>query len=262
MNDAKPYIEVQELHRYFGDVRAVSGVSFAVYPGQVFGFIGPNGAGKTTTMRILATLDLPTLGEGFIDGFSVVDDPEHARRRLGFMPDYLSVYHGMAVWEYLDFFARAYDLSPGDRRRRLAEVMAFTGLDALAEKPVTGLSKGMKQRLSLGRILVHDPPALILDEPASGLDPRARVELRDMIRQLAHQGKAVLISSHILSELAEICDVVGIIELGRMIAVGPVDQIQRQLAENRNQELTELRIEPVDRVEELAAWLAGKPGVR
>lgn len=260
-NAPQPYIEVTDLHRYYGKTRAVRGIGFRVFPGQVFGFIGPNGAGKTTTMRVLATLDLPTAGEAYIDGFSVIDDPDRARCRLGFMPDYLSVFKNLDVWEYLDFYARAYQLPPRERHQRLREIMAFTGLDVLAEKPVTGLSKGMKQRLSLGRALIHDPAALILDEPAAGLDPRARMELRQMIRVLAERGKAILISSHILSELAEICDTVGIIEQGRMVAVGGVDEIRRQLAERRAAEWTELRVELLDGVEAAVQWLRAQEKV-
>jgi len=222
-----PMIELRALRRHFGETRAVDNVSFGVNRVQVFGFIGPNGAGKTTSMRILATLDQPTDGDAFVDGFSVCDDPDRVRRRLGFMPDYFGTYANMNVREYLDFFARAYGLRGAERRRALNYTMAFTQLDQLAAKPINGLSKGMKQRLCLGRTMIHDPAVLILDEPAAGLDPRARIELREMIRRLASDGKTILVSSHILTELAEMCDIVGIIELGRMLAVGSVAEIQR-----------------------------------
>src|SRR5262249_20159166 len=152
--------------------KAVDDVSFQVFAGGVFGFIGPNGAGKTTSMRILATLDLPTQGEAFVDGFSVTQDPDRVRRRLGFMPDYFDTQPNILVAEYLDFFARAYGLMGAERLRALRRVMSFTKLDGLAEKPIDGLSKGMKQRLCLGRAMVHDPPVMIMDEPAAGLDPR------------------------------------------------------------------------------------------
>lgn len=226
-------IELRRLHRFFGDTRAVDDVSFSVRRGQVFGYIGPNGAGKTTSMRILATLDLPSYGDAFVDGFSVVNDPELVRRRLGFMPDAFGTYRDVNCREYLDFFARAYGLVGRERRRRLARVLSFTGTDHLADKPVRGLSKGMKQRLCLGRALIHDPAVMILDEPAAGLDPRARIELRRMIRELGDAGKTILISSHILTELAEICDTVGIIEKGSLLATGSVDEILREQAHHR-----------------------------
>lgn len=222
-----PMIELHRLHRFFGETKAVSDVTFSVPQGQVFGFIGPNGAGKTTSMRILATLDLPTYGDARIDGFSCLNDPDRVRRRLGFMPDYFGTYPNVDCYEYLDFFARSYGLVGKERHKALKFVMDFTGLDKLAEKPIRGLSKGMKQRLCLGRAMVHDPAVLILDEPAAGLDPRARIELRVMIRELAARGKTVLVSSHILTELAEMCDRVGIIERGQLLATGTVDEIQR-----------------------------------
>ena len=221
-------IQLERLFRYFGSTRAVHDISFTVERGQVFGYIGPNGAGKTTSMRILATLDLPTFGDAFVDGFSVINDPDRVRRRLGFMPDYFGTYPNVNCWEYLDFFARAYGLMGRDRDRALEYTMGFTNLDGLAHKPIRGLSKGMKQRLCLGRAMVHDPSVLILDEPAAGLDPRARIELREMIRELAANGKTVLISSHILTELAEMCDVVGIIEQGQLLATGAVEEMRRQ----------------------------------
>jgi len=252
MITSRPMIELVGLHRYFGPTKAVEGVSFTVAPGQVFGYIGPNGAGKTTSMRILATLDSPTAGDAHVDGFSVVNDPDRVRRRLGFMPDFLVAYPNVNVREYLDFFARAYQLRGKERLRAVNRVMGFTGLDKLAEKPTTGLSKGMKQRLALGRALVHDPAVLVLDEPASGLDPRARIELRGMIRQLANDGKTVLVSSHILTELSEICDVVGIIERGRLLAVGTVDDIQRRHEDPQN--LVEIRV--LDDATGLGRWLA------
>ena len=221
----RPMIQLANLTRMFGSTIAVNNLSFEVYPGEVFGFIGPNGAGKTTSMRILATLDIPTSGDAFVDGFSCMDDPERVRRRLGFMPDNFGTYPNVNCEEYLDFFARAYGLRGRERIRALREVMAFTQLDQMANKPITGLSKGMKQRLCLGRTMIHDPKVLILDEPAAGLDPRARIELRDIILRLADAGKSLLISSHILTELAEMCSRVAIIEQGALLAVGSVDDI-------------------------------------
>lgn len=227
MISSRPMIELVGLRRNFGKTKAVDDVSFHVERGSVFGYIGPNGAGKTTSMRILATLDLPTAGDAMVDGFSAVDDPDRVRQRLGFMPDYFGVYPNTNVREYLDFFARAYGLRGKARLEALRYVMGFTKLEGLAEKPIDGLSKGMKQRLCLGRAMIHDPKVLVLDEPAAGLDPRARIELREMIRQLAVEGKTVLVSSHILTELAEMCDRVAIIEQGQLLAVGTVDEIER-----------------------------------
>lgn len=226
-------IELRRLHRFFGKTRAVDDVSFSVRRGSVFGYIGPNGAGKTTSMRILATLELPSYGDGYIDGFSVINDPEMVRRRLGFMPDAFGTYANVSCAEYLDFFARAYGLVGRERTQRLRRVLEFTGAAGMAEKPIRGLSKGMKQRICLGRALIHDPSVMILDEPAAGLDPRARIELRRMIGTLAAEGKTILISSHILTELAEMCDAVGIIEQGRLLATGSVEEIQRQRQSHR-----------------------------
>jgi ABC-2 type transport system ATP-binding protein len=246
----RPLIELRRLHRFFGETRAVDDISFEVFAGEVFGYIGPNGAGKTTSMRILATLDEPTYGDAFVDGFSVVDDPDRVRRRLGFMPDYFGTYENVNVEEYLDFFARAYGLLGKERLRSIDFVMEFTGLDVLADKPVTGLSKGMKQRLCLGRTMIHDPAVLILDEPAAGLDPRARIELREMIAKLAEIGKAVLISSHILTELAEVCDKIAIIELGRLLAVGTVDEISA-----RTESVSRVRLRTLGESRPLVDWL-------
>ena len=221
-----PMIELQQLTRTFGSTRAVDNVSFMVPRGSVFGYIGPNGAGKTTSMRILATLELPTSGDAFVEGLSSVNDPDRVRRRLGFMPDAFGTYSDTNCAEYLDFFARSNGLIGRERTRRIRWVMDFTGLRALADKPITGLSKGMRQRLCLGRALIHDPSVLILDEPAAGLDPRARIELRQIIRSLAAEGKTILISSHILSELAEMCDRVGIIERGQLLANDTVEGLK------------------------------------
>ncbi|QDT17732.1 ABC transporter ATP-binding protein [Alienimonas californiensis] len=222
-----PSLEVRSLTRRFGKLKAVDEVSFLARPGQVIGFIGPNGAGKTTTMRILATLDTPTEGDAFVCGHSVIDDADAVRDKLGFMPDGFGKYPNMSVVEYLDFFARAYGLTGAARRDAVERVLVFTELRRIAHKSVTELSKGMGQRLGLGRTLVHDPEVLILDEPAAGLDPRARVELRELIALLARDlNKTVLISSHILTELGEICDAAAIIEAGKIIVSGTVDEIR------------------------------------
>lgn len=252
----EPIIELRRLHRYFGATKAVDDVSFEVYRGQVFGFIGPNGAGKTTSMRILATLELPSYGDAFVDGFSVVNDPDLVRRRLGFMPDGSALYPNMNCVEYLDFFARSYGLVGRERHDALRRTLLFTGLDKIASKSITGLSKGMRQRLSLGRAMIHRPSVLILDEPANGLDPRARIELRQLIRQLASEGTTILVSSHILTELAEMCDQVGIIERGKLLAVGSVEEIHRSM-----QGAIRVRMRAMNRPEELAQLLTQRQGV-
>lgn len=225
---AEPVLKVRHLARHFGRLKAVDDISFQALPGQVMGFIGPNGAGKTTAMRMLATLDLPTSGDAFVCGFSIIDDPDQVRHRLGFMPDSFGKYVNLTVVEYLDFFARAYGYRRDKRRDAVERVLVFTELRKIANKKITTLSKGMSQRLGLGRTLIHDPQVLILDEPAAGLDPRARVELRELIRLLSTQlKKTVLISSHILTELGEICDSTVIIEAGKILASGSVDELQK-----------------------------------
>ncbi|REK09111.1 MAG: ABC transporter ATP-binding protein [Planctomycetota bacterium] len=232
---------------------AVDDVCFSVSRGNVFGFIGPNGAGKTTSMRILATLDLPTSGDAFVDGFSVTQDPDRVRTRLGFMPDYFDTQPNILVEEYLDFFARSYGLMGAERQRAVRYVMSFTKLDGLREKTIDSLSKGMKQRLCLGRAMVHDPPVMIMDEPAAGLDPRARIQLREMIGQLAADGKSILVSSHILTELAEMCDTVAIIEQGKLLAVGTVEEIHRARQTQRS-----VRVRVLENTEGLCNWLEAR----
>ena len=223
----EPSLVVDGLTKRFGRLKAVDEVRFLARPGQVIGFIGPNGAGKTTTMRILATLETPTSGDAFVCGASVIDDADAVRRVLGFMPDGFGKYPNMTVVEYLDFFARAYGLAGAARRDAVDRVLVFTELRRIARKNVTELSKGMGQRLGLGRTLIHDPEVLILDEPAAGLDPRARVELRELIALLAKElNKTVLISSHILTELGEICDAAAIIEAGQILATGTVEELR------------------------------------
>jgi ABC-2 type transport system ATP-binding protein len=218
-------VNVVHLKRYFGRTRAVDDISFGFASGQIYGFVGPNGAGKTTAMRILATLDEPTDGDAFIDGVSVSQYPEKARQLVGFVPDTLPTHRDMTVHDYLDFFGRAYGLKGGHRRQVIERIEEFTNLTGIREKTLVALSKGMKQRVSVARSLLHDPPVLIMDEPAAGLDPRARIELRELLKLLSWQGKAVLISSHILTELAEICDGVIIIEHGKILRAGKLDQV-------------------------------------
>jgi ABC-2 type transport system ATP-binding protein len=235
-------LEVKGLCRYFGGLRAVHDVSFSLEAGTILGFIGPNGAGKSTTMRILATLDVPTAGEVLLDGKSAVDRPDAVRPLIGYMPDRYGTYEDMTVYEFLDFFARAYRLRGQARRDRVDSVMDFTGLTTLASKLTSELSKGMRQRVALGRTLLHDPSLLILDEPADGLDPRARIELRELLRALASKKKAVLISSHILTELSEICDSCAIIEQGQLLATGPVSEVLAKTAGSAPSSELELRL--------------------
>jgi ABC-2 type transport system ATP-binding protein len=220
-------LEVQGLRRSFGPVRAVDDISFSMSSGEIYGFIGPNGAGKTTTMRILATLDLPDAGDAYVDGVSVLVEPREVRNRVGFMSDQFAPYPNLDVLQYLDFFARAYGLRGRARVRTVRSVASFCGLDTFSGRPATGLSKGMGQRLHLAKTMLHDPALLILDEPAAGLDPRARIEFRELVRELAAAGKGVLISSHILSELSETCDGVLVIERGQLMASGSIEDVAR-----------------------------------
>ncbi|MFQ5731272.1 MAG: ABC transporter ATP-binding protein [Planctomycetaceae bacterium] len=254
-------IDVRRLNRFFGPLKAVNNVSFRAYAGQVMGFIGPNGAGKTTAMRILSTLDTPTSGDAFVCGYSVVDDPDKVRRILGFMPDSFGRYANTNVVEYLDFFARAYGFRGSRRRDAVERVLVFTDLGKLAEKKIDTLSKGMSQRLGLGRTLIHDPQVLILDEPAAGLDPRARIEVRELIRLLATElHKTVLISSHILTELGEVCDSAAIIEAGRILAHGSMDEIRREQRDQRgNAEAATLVVRVAGGTDVLERWLAEQP---
>ncbi len=258
-----PTLELRRVHRFFGKLKAVNDVSFKAFPGQVLGFIGPNGAGKTTTMRILATLDIPTAGDAFVGGHSVIDDPDRVRRIVGFMPDSFGRYSNMNVVEYLDFFARSYGFHGAKRRDAVEHVLVFTELRKLAHKPIDTLSKGMSQRLGLGRTLIHDPQVLVLDEPAAGLDPRARVELRELIHLLAKEmNKTVLISSHILTELGEICDSAAIIEAGEILASGTMEDIQNRRRKNSGQEHGRaIRICVLNGSARLESWLLEQPHI-
>jgi len=252
-------LTVRGVTRRFGDFTAVDRVSFDVLPGQICGFIGPNGAGKTTTMRIAATLDLPDEGDVMVYGSSVLVEPREVRRQLGFMPDSYGAYPTTTVEEYLDFFARAYQLRGKERRKALAHVSDFTGLAPLGGKLIDTLSKGMKQRLCLAKTLLHDPGFLILDEPAAGLDPRARVELRELVKALADMGKGVLISSHILSELSSMVDSISVIEGGRIQGAGTVEDILRQLRPHSRVYLRALA--DIDQVEKELLLIPGVTGV-
>jgi ABC-2 type transport system ATP-binding protein len=222
-------IRARHLTHRFGDRTVLRDVSFHVRKGEIFGFIGPNGAGKTTTIRIMATLLEPTSGRVEIDDIDVGVDPDAVRRRIGYMADHPGVYDRVTVGEYLEFFAAAYRVPIGERASTVAAVVDLTDLGSLRDRLVAELSKGMKQRIQLARTLLHDPKVLILDEPASDLDPRARIEMRDLLMELRRMGKTIFLSSHILAELADMCTSVGILEKGRLVASGPVDAIARAL---------------------------------
>jgi ABC-2 type transport system ATP-binding protein len=225
-------IEIRDLTKKYGELFAIKKIELTLERGDVFGFIGPNGAGKTTTMRILATLLNPTWGEAYVDGYSIYTKPKEIRRIIGYMPDFFGVYDNMKVIEYLEFFAAAYRIKGPKRRQVCNEVLDLVDLGYKRDALVTSLSRGMTQRLGLARVLLHDPQVLLLDEPASGLDPRARIEIRSLLKELRNLGKTIMVSSHILPELADICNKIGIIERGELIVNANVDEVMKQV---RNQ---------------------------
>jgi ABC-2 type transport system ATP-binding protein len=220
-------IRVQGLRHAFRNHQALGGVTFAVPAQSIHGFVGPNGAGKTTTLKVLATLLTPDSGTAWVFGENVASHPARVRRRIGFMPDHFSMYRQMTVFEYLDFFAAAYGLGLREREKTIGDVLALTDMAGRRNDFIKGLSRGMQQRVSLARVLVHDPDLLLLDEPASGLDPRARIELMDILRELRRMGKTVFISSHILSELGDLCDSVTIMDRGLVKFSGPMAALLR-----------------------------------
>jgi len=226
-------IELINFTKQYGDLTAVDNLNLKIEPGEMFGFIGPNGAGKSTSIRFLATLLKATSGEGIVNGHRVTRQPLEVRRSVGYMPDSFGVYDGMKVWEFLDFFAVAYQIPKSKRKAVISDVLDLLDLTGKRDDFVNGLSRGMKQRLCLAKTLVHDPPVLILDEPASGLDPRARLEVKALLKELRQMGKTILISSHILTELADCCTSIGIIERGRLLMHGPIEQVYRQIRRNR-----------------------------
>jgi ABC-2 type transport system ATP-binding protein len=230
-------IEITNFAKHYGDFVAVANLNLKIAAGEMFGFIGPNGAGKSTTIRFLATLLKATHGEALVNGHSVTRDPIAVRRSVGYMPDNFGVYDGMKVWEFLDFFAVAYQVPAARRKQVLTDVLELLDLTHKRDDYVNGLSRGMKQRLCLAKTLVHDPPVLILDEPASGLDPRARLEVKALLKELRKMGKTILISSHILVELADCCTSIGIIERGQLLLHGPIDKVYRKITNNRQIEI-------------------------
>src|ERR1051326_2608789 len=226
-------IELIDFGKDYGECRAVEALNLKINAGEMFGFIGPNGAGKSTTIRFLATLLKASRGEGIVNGHSVTKDPMAVRRSVGYMPDNFGVYDGMKVWEFLDFFAVAYQIPRARRKQVIGDVLELLDLTHKRDDFVNGLSRGMKQRLCLAKTLVHDPPVLILDEPSSGLDPRARMEFKALLKELRRMGKTILISSHILTELADCCTSIGIIERGQLLMHGPIEDVYRRIHGNR-----------------------------
>ena len=224
-------IKTQDLTKVYGSLHAINNLSLELAEGDLFGFIGPNGSGKTTTMRILATLLQPTWGEASVCGHSIYTHPKEIRRLIGYMPDFFGVYDDMKVIEYLEFFAAAYRIKGSARRKVCNEMLDLVDLGYKRDALVTSLSRGMTQRLGLARVLLHDPQVLLLDEPASGLDPRARIEIRGLLKELRKMGKTIMVSSHILPELADICNKVGIIERGELLINANVDDVMKQVRE-------------------------------
>ncbi len=234
-------IKTRDLSKRYKNIVALERMNLTVEDREIFGFIGPNGAGKTTTIRILSGLMKPTSGAAEVAGVDVVKYPREAKKVVGYMPDMFGVYRGMRVWEYLDFFGAAYRLSRSTRRDRVTEVMATAGIDEMKDYYVDSLSRGMQQRVGIARALVHDPKVLLLDEPTSGLDPRARIEMRQLLRKLKGMGKTILVSSHILPELATICDRIGIIEQARLLVCDRMEAVLQQVEQRRAIEIEVLR---------------------
>jgi len=250
-------IQTKKLTKFYGNLGALVDLDLVIQAGDIFGFIGPNGAGKTTTMRILATLLQPTRGLAFIDGVDVLRDGKRVRRLVGYMPDFMGVYDDLKVFEYLEFFAAAFGIERSKRKTIIDGVLELTDLTTKRAAAVDSLSRGMQQRLGLARVLIHDPKVLILDEPASGLDPRARIEMRVLLRELKQMGKTIMISSHILSELEEMCDRVGIIEHGKLIFEGTIEDIRARVGAS-----TKLRVKVATDTARAAEALLALPAVR
>lgn len=249
-------IRTNNLTKKYGDMYAIRGINLELSQGDLFGFIGPNGAGKTTTMRIIATLLTPTYGEAYVCDNSIYTAPEEIRRLVGYMPDFFGVYDDMTVIEYLEFFAAAYRIHGPARRKRCDEMLDVVDLDFKRDAYANTLSRGQTQRLGLARVLLHDPQVLLLDEPLSGLDPRARIEMRNLLRKLGQMGKTIIVSSHILPELADICNKVGIINRGEM---GFNDSIQELIKTVRPQTILQVLVSPADRAEEAASFIKSQP---
>ncbi|MES2789390.1 MAG: ABC transporter ATP-binding protein [Planctomycetota bacterium] len=249
-------VNIQKLHVRYGKLEAVRGIDMQIPRGEVFGFIGPNGAGKSSTIKVLATLQQDFTGKVEINGMDIVRHAHEVREKIGYVPDFFGVYEDLTTWEYLQFFAAAYRIPREKRKGIIDDVLELTDLTHKLHSAVDALSRGMKQRLSLARVLLHDPDLLLLDEPASGLDPRARIEMRELLKALKEMGKTILISSHILEELAQLCTRIGIIEQGKMVVEGSVADIYRQLGVMRVVHVQLVRQSP-----ELANRIRSVPGV-
>jgi ABC-2 type transport system ATP-binding protein len=249
-------VDVRDLRVKYGRLEAVKGITLEIPPGEVFGFIGPNGAGKSSTIRVLATLQPKFEGRARIMGLDIRSKPHLVREKIGYVPDFFGVYEDLTAREYLHFFAAAYRLPVSKRKGIVDDVLQLTDLTNKIDSPVDSLSRGMKQRLSLARVLLHDPAVLLLDEPASGLDPRARIEMRELLKALKEMGKTILISSHILHELAQLCTRIGIIEAGRMVTQGSVAEIYRELGV-----LKIVHVQVANQTPELIASLKGLAGI-
>jgi len=247
-------IEIRELTKTYGQFTALNRLDMTIDKGTVFGFVGPNGAGKSTTMSILATLLIPTSGSAKVGGYEVTEYPKEVRKLIGYMPDFFGVYDNFKTTEYLDFYGASYGIPRTERLKLIPQLLELVNLSEKADFYVDSLSRGMKQRLCLARCLVHDPELLILDEPASGLDPRARIEMREILKELKSMGKTIIISSHILPELAEMVDEIGVIENGTLLAKGKVNDIQQRMRANR---VLHLRI--LEREAEAVAFLKDLP---
>jgi ABC-2 type transport system ATP-binding protein len=243
-------IEIKNLTKHYGQFTALNNLNMSIAKGTVFGFVGPNGAGKSTTMSILATLLNPSSGSAKVGGFEVTEKPKEVRKLIGYMPDFFGVYDNFKTNEYLDFYGASYGIPRPERQQMIPQLLELVNLTDKKDFYVDSLSRGMKQRLCLARCLVHDPELLILDEPASGLDPRARIEMREILKELKVMGKTIIISSHILPELAEMVDEIGVIEHGNLIAQGKVQEIQNRMRTKRI-----LHIRFMERTEEAVVFL-------
>ena len=251
-------IEIQGLHKQYGRRKAVDDVSMTIENGEIFGLVGPNGAGKTTTMRMLVTLLKADKGEIHVGGYSVRKAPREVRRQIGFMPDNFGVYGDLTVQEYLDFFGACYAIAPAQRPTLIADLLELVDLTHRRNDMVDTLSRGLKQRLGLARVLIHDPAVLVLDEPASGLDPRARVEIRELLLEVSRLGKTILFSSHILADVAELCTRVGIMENGQLVALGALDQLTERVVPHRLLNIGLLKESDAEKAQAiLTAW----PGI-
>ncbi len=252
-------IELVGLSKSYGKRRAVENLNLQVFAGDIFGFVGPNGSGKTTTIRMIAGLLKPTAGEAFVEGYSAQKTPREVKRRVGYMPDSFGIYPDLKVWEYLDFFSACYGIEESRRHSLIEELTELLDLAHRREDLVDRLSRGLKQRLSLARVLIHDPQVLILDEPAAGLDPRARIEIRALLQELSRMGKTIFFSTHILSDVAQICSRVGIIEAGSLVAAGSLDELHLQVLPSRRVEITLL--EQIDAAVSVIKGISGASNI-